>query len=80
MSRFLAAFLAASIPLSLTACLDVEDAGGDESTLDQAATGENGLQGAPEHLFKGRDAKSARPGGTSSPLMAGRSSRSMKRH
>ena len=53
------ALLALVLPLSLGACLDMS---GDESSLDQAATGELGLHGAPEHiqLQKGE----AKPGGS----------------
>jgi hypothetical protein len=37
----------AILPLSLGACLDMSD---DDSSVDQAVNGENGLHGAPEHL------------------------------
>jgi hypothetical protein len=60
------------LPLSFTACVDESPDQLDESSMDQAATGEAGLTGAPEHLFHGRDAKPARPsggGGGQSPLM-----------
>lgn len=55
--------LFAVLPLSLGACLDM----GDESSVDQSATGDNGLTGAPEHiqLQKGE----AHSSGTSSALM-----------
>ena len=59
--------LLAVLPLALGACLDNAD---DESSIDQAATGELGLHGAPEHLF--HDRGNARPGGGgggSSPLL-----------
>lgn len=56
---------ACALPLSLLGCL----AGApDESATDQAATGEVGLTGAPEHLFHGRDAKPG-PAPAASPLM-----------
>ena len=64
MSRALAALLFTALPLSLTACLDTTD----ESSVDQAATGEQGLNGAPEHLFKGKDAKPGGGGGGSPQL------------
>jgi hypothetical protein len=57
--------LLAVIPLSLGACLDT---GADESSAEQAATGEAG-HGAPEHLQQTKDAA---PAGTTSgsPLLA----------
>jgi hypothetical protein len=56
--------LLAVLPLSLGACLAADD----ESSVDQAATGENGLTGAPEHLFHGRG-DAGHSGGGGSPLM-----------
>lgn len=58
--------LLAVLPLSLGACLDMAD---DESSIDQAATGENGLHGAPEHLFHGKGDAGHGHGGGGSPLM-----------
>lgn len=59
--------LFAVLPLSLGACLDMSD----ESSVDQAATGELGLHGAPEHvqLQKGEAKPGSGGGGTSSPVM-----------
>ncbi len=59
--------LLAVLPLSLGACLDMSD----ESSVDQAATGELGLHGAPEHiqLQKGEAKPGSGGGGTSSPVM-----------
>ena len=58
--------LALVLPLALAACVDLED----DSSTEQAATGEAGLHGAPEHLFHGRgDARPGGGGGGGSPLM-----------
>ena len=56
------AVLFAALPLTLGACLDTAD----ESSVDQAATGENGLHGAPEHvqLQKGEARPSGGAGGS----------------
>ena len=56
----------AVLPLSLGACLDSAD---DESSVDQAATGENGLHGAPEHIQLQKGEARRGGGGGSSPLM-----------
>ena len=62
MRHTLSAFLLGSM---LTACL-----ADDTSSIDQAATGEEGLHGAPEHLFHGKDAHGGGGGGGGgSPLM-----------
>jgi hypothetical protein len=56
-----------ALPLVLAGCLDEMP---DESSVDQAATGEQGLNGAPEHLHLQKGAKpGGGGGGTSSPLM-----------
>lgn len=55
-------------PLGLGACVALDDSATGESAVDQAATGEDGLHGAPEHLFKGRG-EASRSGGGGSPLM-----------
>ncbi len=52
MSRL--AYLAAPVLLA-AGCLDLND----ESSVDQAATGEQGLTGAPEHVMKTRDASTS---------------------
>ncbi|HEY6035592.1 MAG TPA: hypothetical protein VIV58_15065 [Kofleriaceae bacterium] len=55
------------LPLLLSAaCLDATD---DVSSVDQAATGEQGLHGAPEHLQFAKDAHGGGGGGGGSPLM-----------
>ncbi|HSN26448.1 MAG TPA: hypothetical protein VLT45_09185 [Kofleriaceae bacterium] len=57
--------LFAVLPLSLGACLDMSD----ESSVDQAATGELGLHGAPEHIQLQKGEAKPGSGGSSSPLM-----------
>jgi len=71
MIRSIAILLATSIPLTLTACMLDDESPDDESSIDQAATGDNGLHGAPEHLMKGRDARPGGGGAGGSPLMTG---------
>ena len=55
-----------ALPLVLAGCLDEAP---DESSVDQAATGEQDLHGAPEHLNLTKDAHKGGGGGASSALM-----------
>lgn len=71
-SRILSVLLIGALPVATTACFDAEegiDDGLDEGTTEAAVTGEQGLHGAPEHLFLGKDARPGGGGGGGSPLM-----------
>src|SRR5262245_42571004 len=55
-----------ALPFVIAGCLDEMP---DESSVDEAAAGEEGLHGAPEHLQYAKGAHGGGGGGTSSPLM-----------